>query len=535
MSTGRITEIMEEHCNITQIMDGKFVENNENIETNATAFSVNLSENSIIDGYLIKSVINENTGEASIILAEKGNTEYVIKMFHKNKIPKKELVDVISKINCEYIVKPIEFGVFQGRYYEVLPYFKHNDLLSSLPISYNELEKIIIPCINMGINALHNVGIVHRDIKPGNIFYSNNKKTVIIGDFGISSVLKNDVTIRVTTASRTLGYAAPETSLGFISKESDYYSFGITLLHLVLGRDPFENMTEMQILFQTINKKLEIPQSVDLRLSRLIRGLTLKERSERWGYKEVCKWLENDEQKLPEENCKINTKLCEFCGEKYSDKVMLSAAMSNNWEFAKECLYDGTFYENFSAYDKPLAAECERLVQLENPDKSLFSLIYAVNPQAVLCYKGKFFKNVEMIGQTMSENPTKIVPEIAEMASSGCLNLYLKINQYDVELINQVEKIENLMNQDNKYYFALMYLLNPKIGYMCDDKAFLTFEGLIKYLLKLPDDLLEKACETLVDDENFHMWIYAQGYSEQLLQWIDLYEKSKWKETKEEF
>lgn len=62
---------------------------------------------------------------------------------------------------------------------------------------------------------------------------------MVIGDFGISSVLNKDVSVRATSMSRTMGYSAPETSNGFISKESDYYSFGITLYHLVLGTDPF--------------------------------------------------------------------------------------------------------------------------------------------------------------------------------------------------------------------------------------------------------------------------------------------------------
>ena len=51
--------------------------------------------------------------------------------------------------------------------------------------------------------------------------------------------MKSDVSVRVTNMSRTFGYAAPETSTGFVSKESDYYSLGITLLHILLGQDSF--------------------------------------------------------------------------------------------------------------------------------------------------------------------------------------------------------------------------------------------------------------------------------------------------------
>lgn len=257
-----------------------------------------------IDGYKIESVLAENTGEATLLLGKKQDVLYVIKIYHQKKRPKGDLIEKIRRIDSEYVIASVADGEYDGRFYEVLPYFKNGDLIANLPISEKTIEEIVVPCVNEGLHSLHEQEIVHRDVKPSNIFFDNDKKKVVIGDFGISSVLKENMSVRATSMSRTLGYAAPETSAGFISKESDYYSFGITLWHLVLGQDPFLGMNDMQILYQTINKKISLPQTVTPRLSKLIYGLTAKDRNERWGYEQVCAWLNHADAQLPKPNRK---------------------------------------------------------------------------------------------------------------------------------------------------------------------------------------------------------------------------------------
>ena len=68
------------------------------------------------------------------------------------------------------------------------------------------MESIITPSVNEGLKALHNQDIIHRDIKPSNMFYNDSKDKIVLGDFGISSVLKSDVSVRATNMSRTFGY-----------------------------------------------------------------------------------------------------------------------------------------------------------------------------------------------------------------------------------------------------------------------------------------------------------------------------------------
>ena len=61
----------------------------------------------------------------------------------------------------------------------------------ALPINY--IQNVIVPSINEGLHELHINGIVHCDIKPSNLFFSDDKDRIIIGDCGISGYINDEV------------------------------------------------------------------------------------------------------------------------------------------------------------------------------------------------------------------------------------------------------------------------------------------------------------------------------------------------------
>jgi polo-like kinase 1 len=89
-----------------------------------------------------------------------------------------------------------------------------------------------------GVQYLHENSILHRDIKLGNIFL-NYKMEVKIGDFGLSTKLKNQREKRFTTCG-TPNYIAPEilAEIGH-SYEVDIWAIGIILYALLVGKPPF--------------------------------------------------------------------------------------------------------------------------------------------------------------------------------------------------------------------------------------------------------------------------------------------------------
>lgn len=513
------TELMgsAEGSNVTWIM--------ESGDANAP---VQLGKGSTIDGFTITHVLSENTGEATLLVAIKDGYEYVVKLYHKNKTPKPEMINLLSQIESRFVIKAVKNGTFMDRFYEILPYYRNGDLISQMPISEKVLEGIIIPCINEGLKALHDKDIIHRDIKPSNIFFSEKKDYVVIGDFGISSVLNSDVSVRATSMSRTLGYSAPETSNGFISKESDYYSFGITLYHLILGADPFAGMSDMQILYQTINKKLELPQSVPVRLQELITGLTLKDRNDRWGYDEVKRWLAGEHVVIQERVRKTQAdKPYTFAKNTYEDLQALSMAFAHDWDNAKKHLYRGLIEKYLTTFDAEMASQCMDLKEISDKDVAVFRLIHLINPNAPLCYKGRLFNDIESIGDAMMASIPEIDQDVYEMVKNGSLTNYLKWNHFSTDLIDAVQRAETGLNgkDDSIQYYKLMYIFKPSMGFEVNSVRCENIEQLIELLENTNQITRENLADSLVNNGLFLAWIASQGYDTQVDKWLEVFGK----------
>ncbi|MDQ7091109.1 MAG: protein kinase [Methylococcales bacterium] len=131
-----------------------------------------------------------------------------------------------------------------------------------------------------------------------NLFFNNSKQRhPLIGDFGISSYLEKSVNIHhtQTAANLTLDYAAPELLDGHeVSAKTDYYSLGITLLHLLRGRSPFYGLNKNDVLVSHLRGRVSLPDNLSLDFHQLLRGLTLPNSEDRWGYNEVLGWLRGE-------------------------------------------------------------------------------------------------------------------------------------------------------------------------------------------------------------------------------------------------
>ena len=113
--------------------------------------------------------------------------------------------------------------------------------------------------VSMGLEAAHNHGIVHRDVKPQNIIISTDGK-VKVTDFGIARAASSN-----TISSNVMGsvhYSSPEQVRGGYSDEkSDIYSLGITLYEMVTGRVPFDGDTTVAIAIKHLQEEM-VPPSV---------------------------------------------------------------------------------------------------------------------------------------------------------------------------------------------------------------------------------------------------------------------------------
>ena len=442
MADSRKTEIMADQDRTTSVLPDV---NNPSRQTELMGSNINDRVTSImqtdttidftrrtsIDRYKIKKVIAENTGEASLLLTENSGVNQVIKLYHIDVKPDERIERVLASINSPYVMPHSKGGVYDERTYEILPYFEKGDLVKHIPMSFDFIENVVVKSVNEGLKVLHDNNIIHRDIKPSNLFLSNDEKRVVLGDFGISSLLDSNVSVRATSMSRTFGYSAPEASSGFVSKESDYYSFGITILHLAIGQDPFAGMTDMAILYQTINKTLDIPSTVPPRLQQLIRGLTVKDRNNRWGYEEVNRWLNNEDVEVKERRTHKGMKPYNFSNSRYYGLDEISMAFASDWENATKHLYRGLVEKNIVQYGEEYSNRITDIKALDDKDVAVFKMIYILNPNAPLCFKGAIYTDLQALGMAIKEKSPTIDENIMHLIDSGCLLEYIDNNNFN--------------------------------------------------------------------------------------------------------
>ncbi|QOR35055.1 protein kinase [Clostridium sp. 'deep sea'] len=468
------------------------------------------------DKYQLIDILSNNTGEAAIYLCLYNNQNYVAKIYFKSHKHKQEISKRINNVNSNYVIKILEEGWLGERFYEIMPYYHQGDLLQAGKIDYKTLKNLIIPCINEGLKDIHQIGVLHRDIKPNNIFFNDTKSKVILGDFGISTTLKNENSVVYTSVARTLGYASPETAHGYFSKESDYYAFGITILHLALGKSPFLNMTEQQIVFNTLNKAIEIPKTVELSLAYLIKGLTLKDRTQRWGYNEVVKWLKGNPIKLVNSYNIKPQNVYVFEANSYTNLGELAIGLAHSWQQAKKHLYRGLIQDFLKQHGQDLVSKCIDCTNEKNKDIGLFKLLYILNKDLPLCWRGQTFKTLKDLGTLINSQLPTIQERYLTMLQSKVLSHYMQIKGFNASKIASVRYIEKLAQTNKvKAYLKLSYLLTNNSQFKFQDKSFYKLNDLLIYL-KQQQNYLQTNVNILNKSLYFLTWLEQLGFIEQL-------------------
>ena len=175
------------------------------------------------------------------------------------------------------IVNVFDVGDDEGVYYIVMELIEGITLKEYIAkkgkLSIKEATSIAIQ-VSMGLEAAHNHGIVHRDVKPQNIIISTDGK-VKVTDFGIARAASSN-----TISSNVMGsvhYSSPEQVRGGYSDEkSDIYSMGITLFEMLTGRVPFNGETTVAIAIKHIQEEMPSPREYVPEIPVCVEQIVLK-------------------------------------------------------------------------------------------------------------------------------------------------------------------------------------------------------------------------------------------------------------------
>lgn len=263
----------------------------------------NASNDFIIKGKVYHCIkcLSDNSGEAQVFLVESDGQQLVLKIYYPNFTIKKTLLRIIQSFGMETIVKIIDYGKTyvdgKNRDYELMEYLRGGTLNDyDLDNDFNQFRRIALQAA-ASLAYCHNSNIIHKDIKPSNFFFRDeNHQELVLGDFGISSVLDGDERVHKTTQARTPVYAAPEMYNDVIDGEVeitpsvDYYSLGITLMTLWLGENPLSQNERVMMRKKNEGRLPRINELPD-RVKMIVQGLTAVNPQNRWKYEQVERWF----------------------------------------------------------------------------------------------------------------------------------------------------------------------------------------------------------------------------------------------------
>ena len=184
-----------------------------------------------------------------------------------------------ANLNHPNIVQIFDWGIEDEPYF-VMEYIEGNTLTSIIAknrtISLSDILFIGAQVSN-GLHAAHQKGLVHRDIKPGNIMITPDGK-VKVTDFGIVSLQNEESDITKTgSILGTASYISPEQAQGKpVSFESDLYSLGTVLYELITGKAPFSGDSPISTATKHLTEKPEKPSLFRRDLPRGVEGAILK-------------------------------------------------------------------------------------------------------------------------------------------------------------------------------------------------------------------------------------------------------------------
>jgi serine/threonine-protein kinase len=167
-------------------------------------------------------------------------------------------IEIAARLQHPHILPVYDSGVAGGLLYYVTPYAEGEALSGRLD---REGAMPVAEAIRIGrgvasaLDYAHRQGVVHRDIKPGNILLIDGHP--VVADFGIARALSEAVADRITESGLAVGtpaYMSPEQATGSdrVDARSDVYSLGCVLYEMLTGEPPFTGKTPQAILARSV-------------------------------------------------------------------------------------------------------------------------------------------------------------------------------------------------------------------------------------------------------------------------------------------
>jgi hypothetical protein len=184
----------------------------------------------------------------------------------------------IAQLDHPHILPVYDFGKQDDISYIVMKYVPAGTLREKLGRPMAPVETTsIIDQIAGALDAAHKRGILHRDVKPGNILIDDEGRTYL-SDFGLAKMVESSVQLTGSGVGvGTPAYMSPEQGQGLpVDARTDVYALGVILFEMLTGHVPYEAETPMAVVIKHITDPIPMPRRINPNIPAAVEQVLLK-------------------------------------------------------------------------------------------------------------------------------------------------------------------------------------------------------------------------------------------------------------------
>jgi eukaryotic-like serine/threonine-protein kinase len=190
---------------------------------------------------------------------------------------KQELI-LATQVTHRNVVRIYDLGEAEGIKFITMEYVDGEDLAAVLrkrtKLSPREAV-IVIEQMCRALEAAHNVGVIHRDLKPQNVMWEVGTNRILVMDFGLAKTLEGERMTQTGAMVGTMEYMSPEQALaGNLDQRSDIFSLGLIFYELLTGQTPFRADSALASLIKRTQERVlpvsELDATVPSELSQIV-------------------------------------------------------------------------------------------------------------------------------------------------------------------------------------------------------------------------------------------------------------------------